>query len=106
LLPLHGGPAIEIVQDLTVLGRQEGCDVSLKFANVSRVHCAIVRANGRILLRDLGSRNGTHVNGARVHEVVLRNGDQFGIVGHLFHVFVEEEPDPPPQDGASSHRLN
>jgi pSer/pThr/pTyr-binding forkhead associated (FHA) protein len=106
LLPVHGGPAIDIVQPLTVLGRRDGCDVRLPDTCVSKTHCALVWANGLLLLRDLESCNGTRVNGARVHEVVLANNDQINVAGYLFVVRLEHEADRSPSGGGPSHHLN
>lgn len=66
LVPIDGGPAIDIVKDLVVVGRKEECDVRLEHKSVSKMHCVIVKTDGLLLLRDLGSTNGTRVNGLRV----------------------------------------
>jgi pSer/pThr/pTyr-binding forkhead associated (FHA) protein len=49
-----------------VLGRSRECDCVLAEPSVSRRHAELRRAGGRWLLRDLGSRNGTRVNGVRL----------------------------------------
>ncbi len=51
---------------LVTLGRSSTCDVHLPDASVSRRHAEIVRREDRLLVRDLGSRNGTRVDGAEV----------------------------------------
>src|SRR5260370_4458395 len=66
LVPLDGGPPIEIVKDLVIVGRKEDCDLRLEHKSVSKLHCVIVKTDGLLLLRDLGSTNGTRVNGSRV----------------------------------------
>jgi pSer/pThr/pTyr-binding forkhead associated (FHA) protein len=106
LLPLNGGPVIEIVQPLTILGRRDGCDVRLADTCVSKAHCALVWANGLLLLRDLFSRNGTRVNGARVHEVALDNDDQIDIAGYRFVVRFQAEADRPGENVDPTYRLN
>jgi pSer/pThr/pTyr-binding forkhead associated (FHA) protein len=106
LLPVGGGPAIEIVGPLTVLGRRSGCDVRLDAPTVSKAHCALVWTNGQLLLRDLCSHNGTKVNGNRVHEVALANNDQINIAGCLFVVCLEDEASLPLQDVDATYRLN
>src|SRR5207237_968067 len=60
-----------------VLGRDEACDVSLLDESASRRHAAIARRGERFHVRDLGSRNGTFVNGAPLGgEEALRTGDE------------------------------
>src|SRR2546423_3514337 len=57
------------------LGR-EGCDVNLMDPEVSRRHAAIRSEGGSLAIEDLGSTNGTFVNGERITVVtVLRHGD-------------------------------
>jgi pSer/pThr/pTyr-binding forkhead associated (FHA) protein len=51
-----------------VIGRCPGADVSLTDPWVSRIHCALRFVDGRLILRDLESHNGTCVNGKRVAE--------------------------------------
>jgi transcriptional regulator with GAF, ATPase, and Fis domain len=64
----------EFAQDVLRIGSQEGRDLRLKDATVSRLHAEIVRTRQGILLRDLDSTNGTFVGDVRVREVYL--GDQ------------------------------
>jgi len=58
-----------------VLGRNSEADVRLDDNWTSRVHCEVSEANGRLLVRDLGSTNGTLVNGKQVKEAHLLPGD-------------------------------
>ena len=76
LQPIDGGTPIDITKDLIVVGRKEDCDLRLEHKSVSKLHCIIVRTDGLLLLRDLGSTNGTRVNGRRVSTTRLRSGDQ------------------------------
>jgi FHA domain/Domain of unknown function (DUF1707) len=63
-------------RDLVLLGRARDCDGVLTHATVSRRHAVLTHADGRWLLRDLNSVNGTYVNGWRViDEVEVRPGD-------------------------------
>jgi diguanylate cyclase (GGDEF)-like protein len=60
-----------------VVGRGPGCNVRLDDDTVSRHHCRIhVEPDGSVILTDLGSTNGTLVNGRRVEQVVLAEGDK------------------------------
>lgn len=75
------GSALQLRIPATTFGRGAGNDY--RFADdtqMSRAHCTIVNENGRYLLRDLGSTNGTQVNGDPILEVELRPGDviEFG----------------------------
>ena len=86
LLPIDGGSPIDIVKDLTLVGRKEGCDLRLSHKSVSKMHCVIVKTDGLLLLRDLGSTNGTRVNGQRVRRAALLPNDQVSIANYKFRV--------------------
>lgn len=75
LLPADAGPAIELDKDLTLVGRDSVCDVRLGHKSVSKLHCILVKTDGLILVRDLGSTNGTRVNGTRVRRGALLPND-------------------------------
>jgi len=69
---------IEVGDEPAILGRATTCAVRFHADHdreVSKRHAEIVRKDGRHLLRDLASRNGTYVNGRLVREVFLRQGD-------------------------------
>ncbi len=86
LLPLDGSPAITINKDLVIIGRKEECDVRLEHKSVSKMHCVLVKTDGLLLLRDLGSTNGTRVNGTRVRRAALLPNDQLSIAHYKFRV--------------------
>jgi predicted component of type VI protein secretion system len=58
-----------------VVGRDPNCDISHDHALLSRRHAEFVTAGDSVTVRDLGSRNGVFVNGARAAERVLEPGD-------------------------------
>jgi pSer/pThr/pTyr-binding forkhead associated (FHA) protein len=62
-----------------IVGRSSQADVRLNDRWVSRRHCEIDQIDGRVVLRDLGARHGTYVNGNRVSEAVLNTGDTIRI---------------------------
>ena len=62
-----------------ILGRGSEAVVKLDDPWVSRRHCAIDQIEGRLILRDIGARHGTFVNGERITEVPLNTGDRIGI---------------------------
>src|SRR5947207_7704369 len=88
LVPLDGTPPIEIVKDLVVVGRREDCDLRLEHKSVSKIHCVLVKTDGLLMLRDLGSTNGTRVNGTRVRRAALLPNDQLGIASYKFRVYL------------------
>jgi len=53
------------------VGRTDECDELLQEESVSDLHCVLVMSDGLLLLRDLGSVNGTRVDGKRVRRAVL-----------------------------------
>ena len=77
LIPLNAEyPPIQIIRDVTLVGRQEDlCDIFLPDVSVSKIHCLIVRTDGLLFIRDLGSTNGTKVNGQRVTRAALRRSE-------------------------------
>jgi pSer/pThr/pTyr-binding forkhead associated (FHA) protein len=99
LLPLDGSDPVEITKDLVVVGRKEDCDLRLDHKSVSKMHCILVKTDGLLLLRDLGSTNGTRVNGTRVRRAALLPNDQLTIANYRFRVHLgPDEPAQPSQD--------
>lgn len=62
-------------EDVTVAGRHPNADIFLDDVTVSRRHVEFVRSNNGFEMRDLGSMNGTYLNGARADGSILTNGD-------------------------------
>lgn len=61
------------------LGRAAGAAVQIDDRWLSRRHCRLEWTNGTLLVRDLGSRHGTFVNGQTVSESQLMPGDRLGL---------------------------
>lgn len=68
-------------RDTVVIGRGVECDVVVQDAKASRRHCKLAREAGGFRLEDLGSRNGTFVNGQRIDQSVLLKPSQTFKVG-------------------------
>jgi len=99
LVPMEGGAPVEIAKDLVLVGRKEDCDVRLDHKSISKLHCVLVKTEGLLLLRDLGSTNGTRVNGQRVRRAALLPNDQIQLASLRYTVqVVADEPAPAPNE--------
>ena len=67
-----------------VIGRSSKCDIQIDQESISRNHSKILNTGKSILVRDLGSTNGTYVNDDPVDEYVLRDGDLIKIGRTIF----------------------
>lgn len=76
---------IELKPGTNVVGRGSQCQVSINDATMSREHCHLVVDGGVVEVVDLGSRNGTIVNGHRVGRKKLEPGDQIRIGETVIH---------------------
>lgn len=72
----EAGTSIPVTRERLTLGRHSECDVTLDDTTVSRQHAALVRRQDGWWAVDLGSTNGTSVNGTRAAEQRVRPGDR------------------------------
>jgi len=81
LIVIAGAQVGEMIplKKTTVIGRGADADVRLIEDKMSRKHCRLVVEDGVTFLEDLGSSNGTYVNGIRVHRQKLSDGDKIQI---------------------------
>jgi pSer/pThr/pTyr-binding forkhead associated (FHA) protein len=71
------GAKVAIKKSEFLIGRSKECHLCAGSSAVSRQHCAILRSENRVSIKDLGSRNGTLVNGEKIEgEVELVSGDE------------------------------
>lgn len=75
----QAGQRLMLAPGSTVFGRHGECDVVLPDATVSRRHTEIRRDEADVILSDLGSLNGSYVNGQPVETAVLADGDDISV---------------------------
>jgi pSer/pThr/pTyr-binding forkhead associated (FHA) protein len=102
LQPVGGGDPIPLTKPEMVIGRRAGCDIRLDYENISGKHCNIRFLNGIWMVRDLGSTNGTTVNGTPIaSEQSLMPDEELGIAGHMYTIDYEPAG---PEAFLSSHK--
>ncbi len=111
LVPTGGGDPIPLNKDRLLIGRRESCDIVLRFPNVSGQHARMSLEQGYWFLKDLGSRNGTKVEGFRGDRKRLDPGVKISFAKHLY--VIEYSPEslgafgpPPPDDDQIEQLLN
>ncbi|MFP5376094.1 MAG: FHA domain-containing protein, partial [Acidimicrobiia bacterium] len=73
------GSRVRVTDRPVTIGRMAECDVTLTDESVSRRHAEVRRVGSDIVLVDLGSTNGTKVNGTGVRERRLSDGDEITV---------------------------
>lgn len=86
LIPLGGGDPIPLLKKALLVGRRESCDIVLRFSNVSAHHCQFTLLGGYWYVKDMKSRNGVKVNGARIIEKRVDPGDEISIARHKYQL--------------------
>jgi predicted component of type VI protein secretion system len=87
LQPVGGGDPIPLTKPEMIVGRRPSCDIRLDFENISGKHCLLRLINGVWNVKDLGSTNGTTVNGARLTtEQSVMPDEELGVAGHMFTI--------------------
>jgi len=85
------GETFEITAPVTILGRAADSNVVVTDDKVSRHHCRIVVENDSLILEDLGSSNGTYVNGRSVTKTRLVDGDEIRVGNHIFALMMAKD---------------
>ena len=75
----NAGSRFALEDDVVHVGRHPDSDIFLDDITVSRRHAEFVRQGSGVVVRDVGSLNGTYVNRERIEEVPLNNGDEVQI---------------------------
>jgi pSer/pThr/pTyr-binding forkhead associated (FHA) protein len=92
MLEMEGRSLTPLDERTVLIGRRPGCDITLDSPAVSNTHAVIFECDGKRYVRDLGSRTGTQVNGATVHQQALELGDQVTVGGTSFRYIAAEMP--------------
>lgn len=82
------GNEFPIEKSGVVLGRADDADLQFADDSMSSQHAVLEFADEGMRIRDLGSMNGTFVNGSEVKAAELKNGDRFQLGGHEFQLIV------------------
>jgi pSer/pThr/pTyr-binding forkhead associated (FHA) protein len=89
---MPAGPSVELDRPDMVIGRHSDADVRLALPDVSRRHCRLVFQHGVWTVIDLNSLNGVFVNGERIQEAALYDGDNIRLGGFTFAVQLAVTP--------------
>lgn len=84
--------SFSVVRDVTLIGRREDCDLRIPLGDVSRKHCRLIKENGVLRVEDLGSSNGTFLNGQRIQSAKLEAGDTLRVGPISFIVQIDGVP--------------
>lgn len=86
LVALDEGTHIEVKSGMTIVGRHPQCDARLDSLRISRRHAGLIALGAKVLVRDLGSTNGTWINGQRCESGTAEIGDEIRFAHIRFRV--------------------
>ena len=97
--PQRAGEEFEIKNgENAIIGRSSTCKIKLLSSGISKQHCKLTSlSGGRIEIEDLGSANGTYVNGVQVQKQIIRPGDTLSVNDFLFQVVWKPDANLPSQ---------
>lgn len=103
LIPVDGGQPVELAKDLILIGRNDDADLRIDHKSISKLHCVLVRSDGLVLARDLGSTNGTRVNGQRIRRAAILPNDIVSFANFRYRLKIGDEPDKQESLDGSGH---
>lgn len=84
--------ALRLIEGVNSIGRHDDCLIRIRSSQVSRRHCELFENDGRLFVRDLGSSNGTFVNGAKIlGQQALNPGDVITVGGVALRLDADTE---------------
>ncbi len=102
LIPTGGGETIFLKKEKLLIGRREECDIVLRFNNVSGQHARMTLEQGYWFMKDLGSSNGTKVNGYKISRKRLDPGAIIAFAKQTYTIDYDPQAlgafGPPPPD--------
>ncbi len=91
-----GANTLRLMDGVNSVGRHDDCQIRIRSSQVSRRHCELIEEGEKLIVRDLGSSNGTYVNGKRVlGQQTLKPGDVLTIGGVTLRVDLLRSTSPP-----------
>jgi adenylate cyclase len=93
LAGIEQGQSYKITRPTTSIGRSSTCDIVLTDPLISRQHCQIILGMSGVHVKDLGSTNGTFINGAKISESPIRTQDIIAIGNTRLRFAVEVSTD-------------
>jgi adenylate cyclase len=96
LVPCGGGAPVPLLKPTVVIGRNLDCDIAIACKSVSGWHCELKYRDGAWWARDLGSLNGTTVNGVRGEEMRVRPADLLSLGRQRFILVYQPSEAPTP----------
>src|SRR4051812_43062786 len=95
--------SLRLIEGVNSIGRHDDCLIRIRSSQVSRRHCELFENEGRLFVRDLGSSNGTFVNGAKIlGQQALNPGDVITVGGVALRLDADTEAAVAAPSGAPS----
>ena len=98
LVPENGDARISITHNVTVVRRREFCDVQINDPSLSKRHCVLVKTDGLLVIRDLGTTNGTKVKGQPIRWAALLPDDRITLGSYKMRVSLGPDDAPGPSE--------
>jgi predicted component of type VI protein secretion system len=91
----HNGEQVDVAlkHPKTIIGRHTDCQIRIPDVSVSRQHCELSVTDGRVVIRDLGSSNGTFVNRRRISSTELAPADLINVGKFIFVIRIDGKPE-------------